>query len=313
MARRRSGARAPAPATAQNTRAGRIVASYGRRVLVEDEQGQRHQCVPRGKRMRIVCGDRIRWRAAELDGDGVVEKIQTRDTVLSRPDNRGREEVLAANITQLVVVVTAQPLTDPFITDRYLAAARMMPCKALIVHNKNELPGAPSLADFLEEARTLDYAVIPTSAATGDGLPTLARALDAHTNIFVGQSGVGKSSLVNALVPNLGLATQAVSDHSGEGQHTTTAAALHHLPGGGEVIDSPGVRDYAPAAIAPAQTASGFVEIADYATGCRFSDCRHLQEPDCAVLGALESGHISARRYESYKRLRRLMERLGER
>jgi len=238
----------------------------------------------------------------------VLEQLPRR-TELTRPDRRGRVEVLAANLDLIVVVVAPEPPVDPFVTDRYLAAAEAMGCAAIVVANKCDLDAPPPQG--LAEYERIGYPVVSVSAETGAGADELAGMLSGHCGILVGQSGVGKSSLLNALVPGSDVPTGTLSDATGEGRHTTTASMLHDLPGGGELIDSPGVRDYAPALRAADEVFRGFREIAAAAPHCRFADCRHLREPNCAVKAAVEAGAISPRRYESYRRLRRLTEELG--
>lgn len=283
------------------SRSGRIVAAYGRRVIVEDERRQRYDCVLRGRRLRPVCVDDVAWQATPGDGDdGIVVELKPRRTELARPDRRGRTEVIAANMTQLAVVVAPRPEPDLGLVDRYLAAAELAGLDALVVANKTDI-GALDLGEF----QAIGYRVVATSAKDHTTLSALRAVLRGQTSIFVGQSGVGKSSLLNALIPGLDARTAALSHASGEGRHTTTAAILHHLAEGGEVIDSPGVRDYAPPPVDERELAKGFREFRDPAQSCRFADCRHLAEPECAVRAAIADGAISARRHASYESLLR--------
>lgn len=289
-----------------------MVAGFGRHVLVEDREGERHRCMIAGRRLRPVCGDRVRWARPSDQSDGLVVAIEDRHNELARPSRRGRKEVLAANIDQLLVVVAPVPKPDPYIIDRYLAAAELMDARAWVICNKTDLAEVAGPLDTGEFAGA-GYGVIDTSAETGAGLDRLVAVMRGKTSIFVGQSGVGKSSLINALLPGLDLATGDISRASGEGKHTTTASVLHHLPDGGEIIDSPGVRDFAPPVMDPASVARGFREIGELAGRCRFADCMHLREPGCAVKAAVESGIVAPRRYESYRRLVRLMGKLATR
>ena len=287
---------------------GRVVAAHGRRVLVEDDEGATQPCVVRGRRLRTVCGDRVRWMQQEKSGDGIVLAIEPRANALERPDSRGRTEVLAANVTQLIAVCAPKPPPDAALVDRYLAAAELMPCKALVLYHKLDLDSGREPPSWLQELADLGYAVLRTSVRTEAGLDALRRTLEGHTSILVGQSGVGKSSLLNALVPGIETATAMLSAATGMGRHTTSAAVLHRLPTGGAIIDSPGVRDHAPAPIPAREVVRGFIEFAEPALECRFADCLHRDEPSCAVKAAVADGRITARRYDSYLGLLRLME-----
>lgn len=305
----RNSSRAPAADAGGPLTAGRVVASYGKRLIVEDSRGQRRPAFLGRRGLRLVCGDRVRWVASGDAGEVAVLEVLPRDTELSRPDSRGRVEVLAANIDQVVVVCAPEPTPDPFIIDRYLAAAEVMGAKALVACNKADLPAAGAVRS-LAEFRAVGYPVLRVSALAKEGLAALQSELADHCSILVGQSGVGKSSLLNALVPGMDIATAQVSTATGEGRHRTTATTLYGLPGGGTLLDSPGVRDFAPALADPRLAASGFREIVAASGHCRFANCRHMQEPGCAVKEGVETGAVNARRYESYRRLLRLTEDL---
>jgi ribosome biogenesis GTPase len=208
-----------------------------------------------------------------------------------------------------VVVVAPQPEPDLFVVDRYLCAASSAGLAGLVVLNKSDLPGAEPTAAALETYRAAGYATLTCSTATGAGMAELEAALNTHRSVFVGQSGVGKSSLIARLVPQATVAVGAL-DRAAEGRHTTTAARAYDLAPSGQLFDSPGVRDFAPAIGALDPRSLGFPEVERLAVECRFQDCRHLREPGCAVLAATENGALDPRRYESYRRLRRLYEEL---
>lgn len=310
------------------TVAGLVVARYRREFLVEDAHGERHRCLAGRRDLRPLVGDRIRFSLPGHAGDtGRIEHLEPRENCLERIDSRGRAEPLAANLTQLVVVIATQPPPDPLLVDRYLCAARLLDLSACVVSNKADLTGrgrppiipeepvnrievaagtGPGAGELLAEYRALGYEVIECSALDGAGLEALARRLAGEVSSLVGQSGVGKSSLVNRLVPAAAQAVGEVSARSGEGRHTTTTALAHRLAGGGMVIDFPGVRGYSPPLPPPARVQQGFCEIERAAPDCRFANCLHQDEPDCAVKRAVAEGAISARRYASYLDLVRL-------
>jgi ribosome biogenesis GTPase len=227
---------------------------------------------------------------------------------------RGTAEAIVANLDLLVTVFAPLPKPDPFIIDRYLCAASSAGMSALVLLNKADLMNAadPAVGEWrawLAAYRAAGYETLVVSSHSREQLDAL-RALLAHrTSAFVGQSGVGKSSLIAALAPETDIATGAL-DKTEEGRHTTTASRLFDLPEGGALIDSPGVRDYAPAIDGLEPHSLGFPEVDQLATGCKFLDCRHLREPGCAVRLAAEEQRLDARRYESYRRLRRIRDEL---
>lgn len=291
-------------------RTGLVIASHGRRILVETAQGERVPCAIQGRDLQIHCGDEVRWRRDTATDRGIATERLPRRSVLERTNAHGGTEVVVANLTHLIVVVAPEPVADFFIVDRFLAAAELAGIAAMIVRNKLDLPAPPDVDEELANYAAIGYPYVVASTLHNTGIEELAQRLAGQRSVLVGQSGVGKSSLANALVPGLGAATAELSSATEEGKHVTSVSTLHHLPGGGDLIDSPGVRDFAPAIERIGRAADAFREIAALAGQCRFSDCRHLREPDCAVLGAVEEGRIKQRRYESFKRLGRLREQL---
>jgi ribosome biogenesis GTPase len=294
--------------------AGRVVASHGRQLVVEDGAGLRLPCRLHGRRLSAVCGDAARWgHAAAGESYGTVYEILPRRNTLERLTAGGRVEPVVANLTQLVAVVAPLPAPDWFVVDRYLAGAAWCSIEAVIAFNKAELGLPDGAAAELDAYAALGIAIVRCSARGAPGIETLAAQLRGAVSVLVGQSGTGKSSLLNALAPEARAVTQEISAATAEGRHTTTHAVLHRLASGGDLIDSPGVRDYAPPVPEARHVASGFVEIHRAAAGCRFQDCLHDQEPGCAVRAAVAAGQVRARRYESYRRLLALARELGQR
>jgi ribosome biogenesis GTPase len=288
-----------------------VIATYGRHLLLQDTAGSLQKARPLGRALEIVCGDQVQ---CVLQGEELlVSAVQPRTRLLRRSTLRGRAEPLAANLTQLAVVLAPVPAPDLFMLDRYLCAAECASLHALIVLNKDDMPQTDSWREALTAHRTLGYAVISVNAsANADGVQPLRLALRDHTTILVGQSGVGKSSLTRLVTDEAVDIVIGELMREEEGRHTTTASRLYACRDGGRVIDSPGVRDFAPAIEDLEPTTLGFREVAQLAPQCRFQDCRHMQEPGCAVRAAVEERRMEARRYESYRRLRRLHEHLWE-
>lgn len=285
-----------------------MTVSFGTQALVEDATGESHLCVMRGRRLRPVCGDRVAWTAGAAGG--VITAIAPRHSQLLRHDRRGGARVMAANVDRMAVVCAPQPPPDGALLDRYFVGAEVLGIAPLLVINKADLlSGEPGCADserVRREFAAIGYPVVTVSAREGSGMAALRRHLHGHTSVFVGPSGVGKSSLVNALVPDLAARTAALSAASGQGRHTTTTARLYHLPNpGGDVIDSPGVRDFRLWPMDQAALCDGFREFRACTGLCRFQNCRHVAEPGCAVKEAVRSGAIGQRRYDSYRLLLR--------
>lgn len=289
-----------------------VTATFGRHVRVRDVEGTEHEARPQGRRLVIACGDRVRCARDTQHEEVRVTEVLPRRTALWRSSLRGDAELVVANISHLVAVIAPRPAPDYFVIDRYFAAAASSGIASVLVANKSDLGHEPALHAELAVYESLGATTIACTATSGDGLAGLRAVLKSATAVLVGQSGVGKSSLVNALVPGAGIETADLVRQTGEGRHTTTAARLFDLPDGGRLIDSPGVRDFSPAIDHLEPGTLGYADVAWLAPQCRFLDCRHMREPDCAVAAASGSDKISASRYESYRRMRRLFEQLTE-
>lgn len=288
-----------------------VTATYSRRMRIALDDGREFDARIKGKRLKPVCGDRVEVAPIANEDDWLITAIHRRSNELTRPNMRGQVEVLAANLDYLVVVAAAEPRPDWFIVDRYLCAAELMGVDACVLFNKNDL-GIGDARYELDTYFDIGYDVVACSTLTGDGLGNVRDLLATHRAIIVGQSGVGKSSIINALLGDQVQKTSEISDKSREGRHTTVNSAMIPLPGGGAIIDSPGVRDYAPALASSTLASEGFREIQKAAQDCRFANCRHLREPGCEVKAKCEEGSISPRRYESFKRIFTLTEQLAE-
>lgn len=291
-----------------------VIATYGRHLLLREAVGATRMARPQRRHLEIACGDRVEY--IEAGTEALVTAIRPRDTVLRRSSLRARSELLAANLTQLAVVLAPLPKPDLFVVDRFLCAAECAGLATLVVHNKEDLPGGEEFAADLAPYAALGYTICGISAAAAASEPAalepLRAALRGHTTILVGQSGVGKSSITRLLSSDPADIAIGALIKDEEGRHTTTAARLFECDSGGRIMDSPGVRDFAPAIDDLEPSTLGFREVARLAQDCRFLDCSHMQEPYCAVRSAVESGGMDARRYESYRRLRRLYDQLWD-
>lgn len=278
---------------------GLLVAAHGRHFAVELADGQVISCTTRGKRGDLACGDRVRVLRTSPD-QGVIEAVDTRSTVLFRSDAH-RQKLLAANVTQVVVVVAPWPVFSDDLLVRCLVGAEHAGARSFIVLNKIDLPEATAALERLASYPAIGYEVLPL-AAKQDVAPLRAR-LEGHTSVLVGESGMGKSTIVNRLVPGARAATAEVSSSLATGKHTTTYTRLYHLNAHAHVVDAPGIQVFGLHHIAPPALARAFPDFRPWLGQCRFADCRHLHEPDCAIARAATEGAISERRLAAYRRL----------
>jgi ribosome biogenesis GTPase len=297
------------PDTAGARIAGTVIRVDSGASLVDTENGVL-RCTLRGRLSRsrrsavrlIAVGDRVEVEPG-AEGHGVIEAVATRRTKLSRraAGPRQHEQVVAANVDQILVVgAFSEPPLNLDLIDRYLVAAGHGGMRAIICINKLDLLAPDAHGTELTIYEQLGYAVVKTCALSGVGVDALRDRLLDHTTVIAGPSGVGKSTLINAVQPGLELRTAPVSAKSGEGRHTTTASQLLRLDGGGYVIDTPGIREYTLWEIEPRELDEFFPDIDAFREGCRFSDCTHSHEPGCEVKQAVERGEVTERRYASY-------------
>jgi ribosome biogenesis GTPase len=297
----------------QGREQGCVVESYGRRVVVALQGGVPPvSCKLRGRKLEVVAGDEVHVAPDPAHaGEWVVSERLPRRNALLRTDSRGLPETIAANLDQLGVVVAPRPDCDPFVVDRYFAGANYAGIRSLLIVNKIDIGPDAAALPYVAAFERLGVPVVHVSAREGLGLEGLIERLRGKRTLLAGQSGVGKSSLTNALIGTQRQATSSLSATSGQGRHTTVSSCIVTLPWG-ELADSPGVRDYAPPVVPLMSVQDGYPEIAALARGCRFQDCLHLREPQCAVQAAVEQGTIDARRFESYRRLMNLTRQLDE-
>jgi ribosome biogenesis GTPase len=290
---------------------GRVVAHFGRTLDVIADGFEPVRCHLRANLDGLVTGDRVIWRHGQ-EGSGVVVARTERDNVLERPDARGQLRPVAANIDQILIVFAVEPEPHANLIDRYLVAAEATGIEPVLVLNKMDLlpEQGGALRELLDRYEALGYPVVTTSINTENGLNALHHRLAERTSVFVGQSGVGKSSLIGCLLPHETLRVGELSEDTRKGRHTTTTARLYHFTGlgpdcrlEGELIDSPGIREFGLIHLDEQQVANGFIEFREHLGCCRFRDCRHRQEPGCALLAAVKAGNIHEQRFASYRRI----------
>ncbi|MBI5937423.1 MAG: ribosome small subunit-dependent GTPase A [Betaproteobacteria bacterium] len=277
---------------------GRVVATFGKHCLVQAEIGL-IDCVGRGRKTDIACGDRVELKLTS-PGNGVVEQVQPRRNLLYRSDPF-KTKNFAANLDQVLVVTAAEPGLNEDLLNRCLVAARAADIPACIVLNKADLAQTAELHAYLKAYEAIAYPVILVSAKH-DVAPLLP-LLAGKTSVLIGPSGVGKSTLVNALVPEADVRTAEISRALNAGRHTTTHTRLYELPQGGALIDSPGMQEFGLHHLGPDDLQAAFPEFKPFLGRCRFYNCRHLKEPDCAIAAATADGSVLPARLKAYRTL----------
>jgi len=289
--------------TQRTRQTGLVISYFGNSVAVEAADGQVFQCYLRRNQNLPVVGDRVLWEAEKEEG-GRITAIEPRRSLLARGDDRGKMKPLAANIDHLIVVMSPAPVFSDYLIDRYMVAAELLSIRPVLLLNKADLLDEAGWAEAeraLQVYRDIPCPVFMTSAVTGDGLQALSDYLKNTFSVLLGPSGVGKSSIISALTQEKIRTTEVSS--KGAGKHTTTATRFYHLPGGGGLIDSPGVRNFNLWPVSNAEILQGFREFAPYTSGCKFRDCQHLVEPGCKLIEAAAENKISSQRFNNYKAL----------
>lgn len=291
--------------TLTKTKEGLVISHLGQGIAVESDD-EIILCQPLRKLDTVTVGDKVLWSQVAPE-QGRIEALLPRKSVLTRPSRNEKIRPVAANIDNVFVVFAVEPFCDFLLLDQYLAICENRSFKASLILNKTDLPIATEIEQELKTYVTLGYDLFRVSANQPESLSELKNALRDKTSIFTGQSGVGKSSLTNALIPDKNLKTNTISATTKHGRHTTTAATLYHLPNGGDLIDSPGVAIFGLADISRGQLAQGYREFQPFLEHCKFNDCAHHQDKGCAIREAVEKGEISNARYARFLKLHEKM------
>ena len=284
---------------------GLVIAHLGQGIAVEVGE-EIVLCQTLRKLDTMVVGDQVLISLSSPE-QGRIEILLPRRSVLQRPSRSEQTRPVAANIDTLFVVFAAEPECDFLLLDQYLAICENCNIDAALVFNKIDLSVPTAMEQELITYQGLGYRLHKVSVKQKIGIAELKEVLSRQTSMFAGQSGVGKSSLTNAILPDKMLKINSVSATTGHGRHTTTAATLYHIPGGGNLIDSPGVAIFGLAGLSEAQLAFGYREFQPFISKCRFNDCRHVNDKDCAVRTAVESGEITISRYKRFLKLKEKM------
>lgn len=286
-------------------RKGTVIAAYRHHTLIKDLDNNLFKCQQRKAVGQVVCGDVVLWQPENTE-TGVITSVETRHSILQRPDINNNLRIIASNIDQVFIVVAHKPELNEGLIDRYLVAAENSNLKPIIILNKIDLFEKKEFSDLKQRLKLyqdIGYTVLYTSAKQENGLDSLIKLLEDNNNIFVGQSGVGKTSLINTLLKSNARIGE-ISEATGKGKHTTTTAYLYPLENTqGHIIDSPGVREFGLVKLSADDVFYGFTEFKPYIGYCKFRNCAHKNEPGCALLAALDDKKITQQRWESCKRI----------
>ena len=292
----------------KNTQSGTVISHYGRQLIIETSDTLTYTCKLRQNLGDIAVGDTVLIKIDDANGshNGVVVAINERRNLLEKTGFGGKAKPVAANIDQVAIICSVDPEPNHYLIDRYLVATENLPARPIIVLNKIDLDSknkSEIISDLKNVYESIGYNVILTSIKTNKGLDELNDTLKNATSIFVGLSGVGKSSLAQEFLPDTEIRIGETSESTGEGKHTTTVSSLYHLNNNGNLIDSPGVRDFTPNNINKQEIEFGFIELRRYRGLCKFSNCTHEHEPSCAITQALQDNEITLKRVNSFKKM----------
>jgi len=289
-------------------RKGIVISNFGQQLDIEaldgENQGEIYRCFQRSNIESLVTGDYVIWQ--EGDPVGVIIAALPRKNFLERPSSLGELRPVAANIDQIIIVIAPLPEPHANLIDRYLVAAEHYQLSPVLLMNKSDLlddNNRSEMEELLSIYRDIGYPVLCVSSKTGAGMDELKTLLDDKTSVFVGQSGVGKSAMINRLLPAANTQVGALSETRDKGRHTTTSARLYHFTEGGDLIDSPGIREFHLEHLDKETLLNGFLEFRPFLGHCKFRDCQHDKEPDCRLKQAIEDHQINPLRMNSFRHI----------